>query len=107
MRNCDPEKNFEELWPTFNNRYPFFEVRNVNWKKQYETYRPNVASQTSDDELFGILCKMLEPLNDGHVSLTATHGEKRLSTLRKSPGSGENSQTGRDQEGYFKRPIRP
>ena len=29
----DPEKNFEALWNTFHNRYPFFDVRNVDWKR--------------------------------------------------------------------------
>jgi carboxyl-terminal processing protease len=65
----EPEKNFEELWNTFHNRYPFFELRGVDWNKQYETYRPKVTLKTSDDELFNIFCQMLEPLNDGHVSL--------------------------------------
>jgi Peptidase family S41/Tricorn protease C1 domain len=65
----DAERNFEELWHTFQNRYPFFKLRNVDWKKQYETYRPRVTSTTSDDELFEILCQMLDPLDDGHVEL--------------------------------------
>ena len=65
----DPEVNFEELWGTFHNRYPFFELRNVDWKKQYDTFRPKVTRETSDDELFDILCQMLDPLNDGHVEL--------------------------------------
>jgi carboxyl-terminal processing protease len=76
----DPEKNFEELWETFHNRYPFFELRNVDWKKQYDTYRPNVTRETSDDELFGIFCRMLDPLDDGHVELKAKasgDGKKR------------------------------
>ena len=68
MRN--PEKNFEELWKTFHNRYPFFKLRNVDWKKQYDSYRPKVTSDTSDDELFDILCQMLAPLHDGHVSIS-------------------------------------
>jgi Peptidase family S41/Tricorn protease C1 domain len=87
MINRDPEKNFEELWKTFNNRYPFFEVRNVDWKKQYETYRARVTSETSDDELFDIFCQMLAPLNDGHVSLIAKTGEdrKRHFTPEKKP----------------------
>jgi hypothetical protein len=87
MLNRDPEKNFEELWSTFNNHYPFFEVRNVDWKQQYETYRAKVTSQTGDDELFDVLCRMLEPLNDGHVSLTAqTIGDgKRRFTPEKTP----------------------
>ena len=87
MLNRDPEKNFEEFWKTFNNRYPFFEVRNVDWKKQYETYRPRVTSETGDDELFDIFCQMLAPLNDGHVSLVAqtSVGSKRRFTPEKKP----------------------
>ena len=67
----DPERNFESLWRTFHNRYPFFELRNVDWKKQYDTYRPKVTTRTSDDELFDIFCQMLDPLDDGHVELKA------------------------------------
>ena len=59
------------LWKTFHNRYPFFDLRNVDWKKQYDTYRPKVTNKTSDDELFDIFCQMLGPLNDGHVELKA------------------------------------
>ena len=83
----DPEKNFEEFWQTFNNRYPFFEVRNVDWQKQYETFRARVTSETNDDELFEILCQMLAPLNDGHVNLTAQIGgdRKRHFTPEKKP----------------------
>lgn len=69
MQAGDPEKNFEELWETFYNRYPFFELRHVNWKEQYKIYRPKVTSATSDDQLFDIFCRMLDPLNDGHVEL--------------------------------------
>jgi len=78
MISRDPEKNFEDLWDTFHNRYPFFELRNVDWKKQYEIYRPKVTSKTSDDELFDIICQMLDPLDDGHVELEAkTSGDRK------------------------------
>jgi carboxyl-terminal processing protease len=83
-----PEKNFEELWQTFHNRYPFFKLRNVDWKKQYDTYRPKVTNQTSDDELFEIFCQMLDPLDDGHVSLTVKatgHQKKRYFSPEKKP----------------------
>jgi C-terminal processing protease CtpA/Prc len=74
----DPERNFESLWKTFYNRYPFFELRNVDWKKQYDAYRPKVTKETSDDELFDIFCQMLDPLDDGHVELTAkTSGDRK------------------------------
>lgn len=67
----DPEAIFEELWSTFNKEYAPFEERNVDWDEVYETYRPQVRSTTTDDELFAILSQMLAVLDDGHVSLTA------------------------------------
>jgi carboxyl-terminal processing protease len=88
MTTRDPEKNFEELWETFRNRYPFFELRNVDWQKQYDTYRPKVTRETSDDELFDIFCRMLDPLDDGHVELIAKASgdrERRYFTPEKPP----------------------
>jgi carboxyl-terminal processing protease len=73
----DPELNFEKMWETFQNRYPFFELRNVDWKKQYKTYRPRVTPLTTDDELFDIFCEMLDPLDDGHVELKGKTGPDR------------------------------
>jgi carboxyl-terminal processing protease len=69
MIDRDPEMNFEELWQTFYNRYPFFSLRHVDWKRQYDTYRPRVTKDTTDDELFEVFCQMLDPLDDGHVEL--------------------------------------
>ena len=86
MSKQDPERNFEVLWQTFNERYPFFRLRSVDWNKQYRAYRPKVTNETSDDELFNILCRMLDPLNDGHVELKAkVHGKKRYFTPEKKP----------------------
>ena len=72
------------LWQTFNDRYPFFALRNVDWKKQYEIYRPRVTHSTSDTELFDILSQMMDPLNDGHVELEGkVGGQKRKFTAEK------------------------
>jgi hypothetical protein len=82
----DPVRNFEVLWETFHDRYPFFDLRQVDWKKQYDTYRPKITGETSDDELFAILCDMLDPLNDGHVQLEGVvGGQKRFFTPEKKP----------------------
>src|SRR5262245_5693991 len=88
MSSRDPEENFEILWKTFQDRYPFFELRQVDWKKQYDAYRPRVTKTTSDDQLFDILCRMLDPLDDGHVELQAkASGERkrRYFTAEKRP----------------------
>jgi Peptidase family S41/Tricorn protease C1 domain len=73
----DPEKNFESLWKTFHDRYPFFKLRNVDWQRQYDSYRPRVTRDTSDDELFDIFRRMLDPLDDGHVELKAKASRDR------------------------------
>jgi carboxyl-terminal processing protease len=84
--DVDPEKNFEELWATFYKRYPFFETRNVDWQEQYERYRPRITGSTGEEELFDVICRMLEPLNDGHVNLTANiGGKKRHFSPEKTP----------------------
>ena len=84
----DPEKNFEELWETFHHRYPFFELRKVDWRKQYDIHRSKITSKTSADELFDIFCQMLDPLDDGHVELKTKEGDKlkkRYFTAEKKP----------------------
>ena len=102
----DPETNFEQLWTTFHHRYPFFALRNVDWTLQYETYRPKVTRETSDDELFDIFSHMLAPLNDGHVELTArAGGTNDTSTQRLSHDSGRNSRIERSYSSS-KQPIR-
>jgi len=86
MSKRDPERNFEALWKTFNKRYPFFKLRKVDWNKQYRNYRPKVTGKTSDDVLFNIVCRMLAPLNDGHIELKAKlSGKKRYFNPEKKP----------------------
>src|SRR3982074_2088566 len=77
MIDRNPERNFEILWNTFHNRYPFFELRNVDWKQQYERYRPKVTTTTTDEELFDIFSGMLDPLDDGHVELEIKASARR------------------------------
>jgi hypothetical protein len=104
----DPEKNFESLWKTFYNRYPFFKLRNVDWKKQYKTYRPKVTYKTSDDELFNIFCQMLDPLDDGHVELQAKAIEDqkiRYFSPEKKTDSIRSLQTERSSSSYAARAL--
>lgn len=67
----NPEAIFENLWITFNEEYAPFEERNIDWQAQYNTFRPMVNANTTDDELFSIISQMLSVLDDGHVTLTA------------------------------------
>ena len=65
----NPENNFELLWNDFDKHYALFGVKNIDWDALYSTYRPQVTSGTSDDELWDITTQMLDQLNDGHTIL--------------------------------------
>ncbi len=67
----DPFYNFDVLWNTFNDHYAYFELRGIDWKKSYDTYRNKITDKTSDAELFAIFYEMLETFDDGHVDIEA------------------------------------
>lgn len=68
----DPELNFDIFWQTFDEHYAFFEQREVDWAMQYELFRPQVSTSTSEEELFAILSNMVGPLADTHVSIASS-----------------------------------
>lgn len=76
-----PEKDFETFWTTFKNNYAFFQLKAVNWDNSYTTYRSLVTKKTSQKELVAILGKMVEPLKDGHI--TISKGEEILYKVKK------------------------
>ncbi|GAA2919399.1 S41 family peptidase [Streptomyces thioluteus] len=75
-RRKDPRRVFDVFWQTYAENYPFFAAHGVDWRAVRDRYRPRVTAHTGDDELFAILREMIEPLHDGHTSITA--GEDRL-----------------------------
>lgn len=72
--NTSPTINFDTLWKEFDNRYSFFEIKKINWDSLYAVYRPQVTSQTSDNQLFQIMSQLLANLKDGHVNLATPFG---------------------------------
>ena len=67
----EPEKNFEQLWRTYDRNYALFGVKNIDWDLLYKVYRPRVTPQTTDDELFDVMAALIGNLNDNHVGLTS------------------------------------
>ena len=78
------EKNFEYLWHLFDEKYASFEEKEIDWNASYNIYRNKVTSSTTDIELYRILCSMIAPLNDGHVTLTAKSIDSTFSASRPS-----------------------
>ncbi len=64
-----PKNNFEIFWDTFDQHYPFFEKRNIDWNNVREKYLPLAKNIESDKELYELFNKIIQPFNDGHIKL--------------------------------------
>lgn len=65
-----PTQCFKSMWQTINDKYAFFEYKNINWNGVYDRFAPNVSDTMSQDSLFSVLSAMLYELKDGHVNLS-------------------------------------
>jgi len=66
------QNNFDLLWQIFDERYCFFEEKNIDWKQMYYEHSKWVDFDNIDHKsphLFDAMAQMLEELCDGHVSL--------------------------------------
>lgn len=75
------EKDFEKFWSTFRDHYAFFQLKGVDWDKTYKNYRHKINSKTTETELVKIFGEMVEPLKDGHI--TISKGEEILYKVKK------------------------
>ncbi|MET9721688.1 S41 family peptidase [Streptomyces zaomyceticus] len=66
----DALKAFDVFWQTFEENYPFFEERSVDWHAVRDTYRPKLRPDTKREELLGLLDDMVAPLYDAHTSVS-------------------------------------
>lgn len=65
----DPQKVFDQLWTTLEENYALFAAKGIDWKALYGVYRPRVLPETTDEQLFVIVTRLLAHLNDNHVML--------------------------------------
>lgn len=63
----NPENNFELFWNDLDQQYGLFVARDWDWDSIYNTYRPQVNSQTTELELWNIFSEMIEYLDDSHT----------------------------------------
>ncbi|MER6566081.1 S41 family peptidase [Streptomyces sp. NPDC001093] len=79
----DPRTTFDVFWRTFEENYPFFAQKHIDWHAVRDRYRPLVHKDTTKDQLFGILGEMVRPLYDAHV--TVVDGNRHFGQVR--PGT--------------------
>jgi len=59
-------KLYDEFWNHVNDNYIYFEEKNVDWQSIYQTYKPDLNDNSSDEELLQAMENSLLELRDGH-----------------------------------------
>lgn len=75
--NNSKRDNFELLWKTLNQKYCFFNYKNIDWETVHTQYSDRISEDMSNDAFFDVMGEMLAELQDGHVNLIATHNVAR------------------------------
>ncbi len=73
----NPRGNFEALWRILNDRYCFFEYKDIDWNDVYTRYKSRIQNRMTDEQLFDVLGEMLAELKDGHVNLYSSFNTAR------------------------------
>jgi hypothetical protein len=80
-----PLTSFDVFWTTYNEHYPFFELKEVDWDAVRAEARPRVTESTTPEELFDLLAEMIAPLEDAHTSISAESLDRRSQGIRPDP----------------------
>ena len=68
---ADPESIFQLMWETLDEKYSFFELKNIDWDLVADTFSTKIRPEMSDQQLFDVLAEMLYVLRDGHTNLVS------------------------------------
>ncbi len=68
-------EQFDTLFTRFNDVYPSFAYKGLDWRAQRAKYRARALRARSQDELIAVLVDMLTPLRDLHVWLVDPRGQ--------------------------------
>jgi C-terminal processing protease CtpA/Prc len=84
LESTDAKTNFEYLWKQCDEKYSFFEVKNIDWNAVKKKYETKITDKTTDHELFKIMGDMLNELKDDHTNLVSKFNISRYGVNYKS-----------------------
>lgn len=67
--STDPFINFDYLWDEVDQKFSYFELKNIDWDSVRTVERAKLYEGMSEDSLFKVLGGMLEQLRDDHTNL--------------------------------------
>jgi len=69
LASTNPQENFEYLWKECDEKYAYFELKNIDWNQIKVKYQAKIYDGMSEDSLFKVLGGMLTELRDDHTNL--------------------------------------
>ena len=69
LASTDPMTNFEYLWTQCDEKYSYFELKNIDWDQIKTKYSAKISNDMSEEALFTVLGDMLTELKDDHTNL--------------------------------------
>ena len=69
----DYTNDFEFIWSTVDQYYPFLQLKKINWDSIYSVYSPQVKN-VNNSEIRTIFNNLILELKDGHASLIDENG---------------------------------
>ncbi|MCT4581934.1 MAG: S41 family peptidase [Flavobacteriales bacterium] len=71
QKTSNAKENFDYLWKECNDKYSFFELKNIDWNAIKANYESKIYEGMSEDSLFNVLGAMLTELKDDHTNLVS------------------------------------
>lgn len=68
-KDATPSNTFDQLWNDINDKYVFFNLKNVDWDSVRQVHENRLSDGMSDKALFDVLSEVVLSLKDGHTSL--------------------------------------
>ncbi|MFJ6616780.1 S41 family peptidase [Kitasatospora sp. NPDC091335] len=97
----DPPAVFDRFWEDFEENYPFFAAKGIDWHAVRDEKRRTITATTTADQLQAVFTDMLRPLGDAHTGLgRVVDGHAREVFSGQRPGSTvlTEEQTGRARQ---------
>ncbi|MGM0647378.1 MAG: S41 family peptidase [Bacteroidota bacterium] len=89
LQSDDPYDNFDYLWTECDQKYSFFDYKNIDWEAIRGQYRDMLYPEMSDDSLFKVMGAMLRELKDDHVNLISSLNISYYGNYKSGPDNFE------------------
>ncbi|MBN1769274.1 MAG: S41 family peptidase [Prolixibacteraceae bacterium] len=63
---------FEAFWKGIDERYAYFELKNINWDSLHTHYGDIITNEMTDEALFDTLSVLIDLLHDGHSGIKSS-----------------------------------